>query len=246
MSLYNFFSPFWGNKRGLKFSRDKEVSSFVKKIFGFSPGNIELYKTALRHRSATRRTGQQDKESYERLEFLGDAVLDIVVAHLLYKEFSTKDEGFLTKMKSKIVGRANLNVLAVKLNIDKHVESNLGKSDISESVNGDVFEALLGAVYLDKGYAFCQKIIHRVIERNIDVYLLESRDTDYKSKLIEWGQKEKKRIYFQTGEVPGRNFEVFYEAKVFIEGEQAGSGEGTSKKKAEQGAAEVACLKLKV
>lgn len=210
------------------------------------PGDIELYKAALRHRSATKRSGQKDKESYERLEFLGDAVLDAVIAHLLYKEFSGKDEGFLTKMKSKIVGRANLNALAVKLGIDKQVESKLGKSDASESVNGDVFEALLGAVYLDKGYVFCQKKIHRIIEKNVDVYLLETKDTDYKSKLIEWGQKEKKRIYFKAEEVYNRHFEVFYESKVFMDGELLGTGEGASKKKAEQGAAEEACAKLKV
>lgn len=210
------------------------------------PGDIDLYKAALRHRSATKRTGQKDKESYERIEFLGDAVLDIVIAHLLYREFPEKDEGFLTKMKSKIVGRANLNALAVKLHIDKLIESNLGKSDASESVNGDAFEALLGAIYLDKGYAFCQNKIHRIIEKNIDVYLLESKDTDYKSKLIEWSQKEKKRIYFKTEEVYNRHFEIFYEAKIFMDGELLGTGEGSSKKKAEQGAAEAACAELKV
>lgn len=226
--------------------RDKEVFSFVKKTFGFSPDKIDLYKTALRHRSAAKRSEQEDAESYERLEFLGDAVLDIVVAHLLYKEFPNRDEGFLTKMKSKIVGRANLNVLAVKLTIDKFVESNLGRSDASESVNGDAFEALIGAIYLDKGYTFCQKIIHKIIEQNMDVYLLETKDTDYKSKLIEWGQKEKKKVYFKSEEVSNRHFEIYYEAKVFIDGEQNGAGEGGSKKKAEQAAAEEACGKLKI
>lgn len=244
--VLHLFSFFGLNKKRLSTARDKEIFSFVMNTFGFAPHSIPLYKTAFRHRSATKRTGQPDEESYERLEFLGDAILDSVIAHLLYKEFPGKDEGFLTKMKSKIVGRSNLNALAVKLNIVKYVESHLGKSDVSESVNGDVFEALIGAIYLDKGYAFCQKIIHRVIEKNIDVYLLETRDTDYKSKLIEWGQKEKKRIYFQAEEVSNRNFEIFYEAKVFMNGELIGTGEGSSKKKAEQGAAEEACLKIKV
>lgn len=229
-----------------KSARDKEIASFVKKIFGLAPGKTELYKNALRHKSATRRTGQNDQESYERLEFLGDAVLDIVIAHLLYREFPEKDEGFLTKMKSKIVARNNLNALAVKLKVDKHIESNLGKSDFSESVNGDAFEALIGAIYLDKGYSACQNTIHKIIEKNIDVYLLESRETDYKSKLIEWGQKEKKRIHFHAEEVTNRNFDVYYEAKAFINGEHAGSGEGPTKKKAEQSAAEDAFGKIKV
>ncbi len=227
-----------------QFARDKEISSFVKKVFDFSPQNIELYKTALRHRSATKRTGQKEMESYERLEFLGDAVLDSVVAHLLYKEFPAKDEGFLTKMKSKIVARTNLNALAVNLGIDKMIESNLGKSDASESVNGDVFESIFGAIYLDKGYLFTQKVIHKIIEKNIDINELETTDTDYKSKLIEWAQKEKKKIYFQTNEAVNRNFETFYEAKVFLADELFGTGEGASKKKAEQMAAEDACRKI--
>jgi ribonuclease III len=223
--------------------RDKEVLSFERKIFGFSPASTDLYKTALRHRSATRK-GKEEKESYERLEFLGDAVLDTVVAHLLYNEFPQKGEGFLTKMKSKIVGRSNLNALAVKLGVHKMVESYLGKKDVSESVNGDAFEALLGAVYLDKGYTFTQKAIHKIIERNIDVYLLEATDTDYKSKLIEWGQKQRKKIHFQSESASNRKFETFYEARAFIDGELAGFGEGVSKKRAEQMAAEEACKKV--
>lgn len=229
-----------------KSSREKEIFSFIRKTFGFSPAYIQLYETALRHRSATRKTGKKELESYERLEFLGDGVLDLVVAHLLYNEFSSKDEGFLTKMKSKIVSRQHLNALALKLGIDKMIESNLGKSDISESVNGDALEALLGAIYLDKGFGFTEKIIHKIIENNIDVYRLETTETDYKSKLIEWAQKEKKKIFFRTEEAANRYFETFYEAKVFIDGENIGTGEGASKKKAEQMAAEEACRKLKI
>lgn len=227
-----------------KSPRDKEVSSFVLKVFGFSPSNIDLYKTALRHRSATKRNGQNDCENYERLEFLGDTVLDTVVAHILFQKFPDRDEGFLTKMKSKIVGRANLNVLAVKLNIDRHIESNLGKSDICESMNGDAFEALFGAIYLDRGYSFCQKIIHKIIVGNMDVASLETKDTDFKSKLIEWCQKERKKIRFEAEEVSTRQFEVMYEARVYIDDVLQGTGEGTSKKKAEQVAAGEACSTL--
>ncbi len=244
MKAFKFFFSFIGNKIEKPLPRDIEIFWFVKKTFGTSPEKIELYKTALRHRSVTKRLGQIDLVSNERLEFLGDAVLDIVVAHYLYYLFPEKDEGFLTKMKSKIVGRANLNSLSVKLKIDAVIEANLGKSDASESINGDAFEALLGAIYLDKGYLVCQKTIHKIIKENIDISSLESTETDFKSKLIEWGQKEKKKIVFQCELVSSRNFEPMYVANVFIEGEIKGTAEGPSKKKAEQGAAEEGLIKI--
>ena len=169
--------------------------------WGFVPGNKGLYTLALLHKSASRYTKSGTVLNYERLEFLGDAVLGAIVAELLYKFFPKKDEGFLTRVRSKVVSRESLNELAINIGLDKAV---VAKSDISRNkhIYGDVFEAFIGAMFLDQGFVNTKRFIEKFIFPNFfDIKDLVTIDTNYKSRLIEWGQKNKVDIHFQTDEV---------------------------------------------
>lgn len=176
--------------------------------------------------------------NYERLEFLGDAVLGAIVAELLYKFFPNQDEGFLTRVRSKVVSRESLNELAINIGLDKEV---VAKSDISHNkhIYGDVFEAFMGAMFLDQGFVNTKRFIEKFIFPNFfDIKNLVAVDTNYKSRLIEWGQKNKMDVQFQTEEAYRRRQNRFL-CVVTIQGEEKGRGEGGSKKEAEQHAAEV-------
>lgn len=227
-------------------SADRKLSRALKNILGFFPGNIRLYKTALRHSSAAKELKDGVKDSYERLEYLGDAVLGSVVAHYLFSRFPYKDEGYLTKMRSRMVSRNMIGKLARKFGIDKMVEVDRATAKYSGSISGDAFEALIGAVYLDKGYKKTQKfIIARIIDVHLDMHQLDSIEVDFKSRLIEWTQKEKKQYEFVTRE-EGEGKNKLYYSEVLINGEMAGSGKDYFKKGAEQNAAENALSKIVV
>ena len=231
--LFKFFQIF--------FSSDKHLYYSFKDLLGFYPGNIVLYKKAFRHKSVTMDIESQLKGSNERMEYLGDAVFGAVVAHYLFKRFPYKDEGFLSKMRSKMVSRVHLNLLAVKLGIDQFVQYQGDTRSKFKSINGDAFEALIGAIYLDKGYEFTKKfIINRIIKFHIDIDGLENIDTDYKSKLINWAQKEKRNLLFNLEEEFGSGHEKQYRVAVVIDDVVMGRGTGFSKKRAEQEAAEKA------
>lgn len=210
---------------------------------GFVPGNRNLYKLALLHKSASRYTKDGTVLNYERLEFLGDAVLGAIVAELLYKFFPLKDEGFLTRVRSKVVSRESLNELAINIGLDKAV---VAKSDISKNkhVYGDVFEAFIGAMFLDQGFSNTKKFIDKFIFPNFfNIKDLVTVDRNYKSRLIEWGQKNKQEVTFEVTE----NFHSRrsrFTCVVLIGGENKGSGTGASKKEAEQNAAEQVVGKL--
>lgn len=202
---------------------------------GFVPNNRSLYKLALLHKSASRVTANGVVLNYERLEFLGDAVLGAIVAELLYKFFPNKDEGFLTRVRSKVVSRESLNDLAIHIGLDKAV---VAKSDISRNkhIYGDVFEAFIGAMFLDQGFMNTKRFIEKFIFPNFfDIHDLVTVDTNYKSRLIEWGQKTKVDVQLTTEERRSRR-NRFY-CIITINGEEKGKGEGTSKKEAEQNAA---------
>ena len=165
---------------------------------GFVPNHNSLYRLALLHKSASKMTSKGVVLNYERLEFLGDAVLGAIVAELLYKFFPKKDEGFLTRVRSKVVSRESLNELAINIGLDKAV---VAKSDISRNkhIYGDVFEAFIGAMFLDQGFVNTKRFIEKFIFPNFfDIKDLVTIDTNYKSRLIEWGQKNKVDIHFQT------------------------------------------------
>ncbi len=221
------------------FSSDKELSLAIKNIFGFRPGNIFLYQLAFRHKSVANNTINGFKMSNERLEYLGDAVLSAVVADYLFKKFPYKNEGFLTEMRSKIVSRASLNKLSQKMGLDKLVNLGGDGRSVFKSANGDAFEALIGAIYLDKGFVFTRNIIiKRIIHWHIDVEALQNSDFNFKSKLLEWGQKEKQSVEFVVAGESGEGFKRQYLIQIKVNGEVLSEATDYSIKGAEQLAAE--------
>jgi ribonuclease-3 len=226
-------------------SKDRKFYESLRNVLGFYPGNISLYKKAFTHSSAASQIKEGVKDSYERLEFLGDAVLSVVIADYLFKKFPFRDEGFLTKMRSKIVSRAQLNKLSVRFGLQQFIEADFGLTRNNHSVNGDVFEALIGAIYLDKGYAFTHSFLqYKVIPEHLDIDEIEQTETDFKSKLIEWAQKEKKNFAFVVVEEVMNGYEKQYIIEVRIDQVTLGRGQSISKKKAEQIASEQAVLQL--
>jgi ribonuclease-3 len=220
--------------------RDKDLRRSLCNLLGFRPGNLSIYRKAFTHSSAANlsKISGQPVESYERLEFLGDAVLGAVIADYLFKKFPFKDEGFLTKMRSRIVSRQTLGKLAVKFGIQDFISAESGLAGRSHSINGDVFEALIGAIYMDKGYAFTAKFINRtILKYHLDIDEIENTDTDFKSKLIEWAQKNKKELRFRLVDEEGTGHQKLYAVQVTIDGEAYGEARHTSKKRAEQEAA---------
>lgn len=227
-------------------SSEEKLYDSLRNILGFYPVNIELYKLAFRHSSAAKEIKKGVKNSNERLEFLGDSVVGTIVADYLFKKFPFKDEGFLTKMRSKMVSRAKHNQLALKLGLNKFIEANSGRSNHHpSSINGDAYEALIGAIYLDKGYKATQKfILTRIIHVHIDMDELETKEVDFKSKLIEWVQKEKKKYEFHSTTSGEKNSSNQFTVQLIIDGEVVATAEHSSKKRGEQVVAEQACVSL--
>ncbi len=200
------------------FSDNKELYQSIKNIFGFYPGNIFLYKLALTHKSVAEEIKDGVKDSNERLEYLGDAILGSIVAAYLFQKFPFKDEGFLTETRSKIVSRAQLNHLSMKLGLNKLVNTQAKKPGKAQSINGDALEAFIGAIYLDKGYAFCRKIVvDHIINVHLDLEDLLENNFNYKSKLIEWAQKYHYQVDFKLVNEMGHGNDKQYVAKVFID-----------------------------
>ena len=227
------------------FSPDKELAQSIRNIFGFYPGNIFLYQLALRHKSAAKEKIGGIKMSNERLEYLGDAVLSSIVADYLFKKYPYKEEGFLTEMRSKIVSRNQLNNLSMKLGLSKLVKTSLMRNSKSKSVLGNAFEAFIGALYLDRGYNFTKKIlVKRIIEVHFDIDKLEHENTNYKSQLIEWSQKEKITIQFKVVDEVGNGYGKQYIVNLFVNGKVKGVGRDYSIKGAEQTAAEKALINI--
>ena len=208
-------------------------------MFGFIPHNIELYKLALIHKSASFVLENGTPINNERLEFLGDAVIEAVTSDYLYIEFPERDEGFMTQLRSKIVSRQSLNGIAVKIGLDRHVISNSSGNFAQKHIYGDAFEAMMGAVYLDQGYDFVNRLlINRIYYRHLDLEQLTDEETDFKSRLIEWCQKNHHTIHFQTGHATGyTSSRPLFCSTVLIDGLEVGHGAGESKKEAEQRAA---------
>ncbi len=228
------------------FSSDKNLIISLKNIFGFYPGNVTLYKLALLHRSAaTEQNGH--KISNERLEYLGDAVLSSIVADYLFKRFPYREEGFLTEMRSKLVSREQLNKLAAKMGIDQFIQSNQDSKSYFRSMMGDAFEALIGAIYLDKGYTFTKRIvINRIINVHFDIEGLEKLENNFKSKLIEWSQKERKEVKFNVVNEIGTGSKKQYLVEISIDEKVYANGCDFSIKGAEKIAAEKAFTQLQI
>ncbi|MHC8948406.1 ribonuclease III [Sphingobacterium hungaricum] len=234
----------------LYLSPDRVYIRKLNNLLGFIPSNVKIYKMAFRHKSVATQIKSGVKNSNERLEFLGDAVLGSVVAELLFKLYPYKDEGFLTEMRSKIVSRANLNQLSRKLGFNDLIEYDarmIGYQNKQGSLLGDAFEALIGAVYLDKGYEFTKEFLQtRIIKPHVDIHTLEMTETNFKSRLIEWCQHAGKEVSFMQTENPDGESAKMFSIKVYVDGEECGIGRDFNKKSAEKLAAEKACEYLKV
>jgi len=207
----------------------------LTKILGFKPKELKFYKKAFTHRSMNIKDSKGNAINYERLEFLGDAMLSSVIASHLYLEVPSGDEGYLTKMRSKIVSREHLNELGKDLKLIDLVQSKIPPGQFGDNIHGNLFEALVGAIFLDKGYKYCEKFIYkRVIIPYVDIETLEGKVISYKSLLIEWCQKEKKtfgyNVYEDTGNDEVRHFSV----KLSIDEKIIAKARATSKKKAEE------------
>ncbi len=210
------------------------VISYVQQHFGFVPSDASLYIQAVQHKSAY----EEPEANNERLEFLGDAVLDLLASEYLYEQYPDEFEGFLTQKRAIIVSRKTLNRSAISTGLEQLVEARLEQDPKNTSVGGNALEALVGAMYLEQGYAKSKEVFEsHIINKLIKLDLAEERPFDPKSRLIEWTQKERKQIRFETGEHPTRDQYKRYLSKVYVDDVELGEGIGTSKKKAEQEAA---------
>lgn len=233
------------NKLRFYFSSDKKLHQSIKNLFGYYPTNIHLYKLALRHKSATTKKVNGIRLNNERLEYLGDAILSAVIADYLFKTFPYENEGFLTEMRSKIVSRVSLNKLSLKLGLNQLIRSGTEPSAKAKSAGGDAFEALIGALYIDKNYNFTRKIIiNRIVNVHFDIEQLIISEISYKSKLNEWAQKEKRSILFKVVEEIGEKHKKQYLVAVEIDNKIISKSQDYSIKGAENLAAEKAWMIL--
>lgn len=222
--------------------KDKKFYWLICNRLNIVPGKIRLYEIAFLHRSASVVFSDGSIVNNERLEFLGDAILDAVIAEYLFKKFPRKKEGFLTQMRSRIVKRSNLDHLARKVGLDELIVSNTNRNSHKKHIYGDAFEALIGAIYLDKGYNQTRKyIINNVIKEFVDLDQLIHKETDFKSRIIEWGQKNKYNLIFETKEeyLELEQSPIFV-STIKVDDTSLGCGQGKSKKEAEQNASEQA------
>ncbi|MEQ9591145.1 MAG: ribonuclease III [Cyclobacteriaceae bacterium] len=225
---------------------NQKLISAIKNIAGFSPSNLELYRLATIHSSKA-----QDidgfRESNERLEYLGDAILGAAVADYLFKKYPLKDEGFLTEIRSRIVNRDSLNNLARKIGINVIVQSDRKNTQLEKVILGNTLEAIVGAVYLDKGYLRCKKfVIDKLIKPYYDLDTVVSSNTNFKSMIIEWSQRHNREVRFEvTATSKGKRGKEFI-AQVFLSDLPYGQGYGFTKKKAEQDAAQKSCIMLNI
>lgn len=236
-SIKDIFNP--------RTEKDGDFFDAIKRILGFKPKDINLYEVAFTHRSMNLKNRIGQRENYERLEFLGDAMLSAVIASHLYIKVPGGDEGYLTKMRSKVVSREHLNELGRDLNLIKLLKTAIPIQQFGGNIHGNVFEALIGAIYLDRGFNYCEKFIYkRVIEPYVDIERLEGKIISYKSLFIEWCQKNKKSfryiIYDDTGADELKHFAV----KLQLEDTIVAKARGTSKKKAEERASKRAFYKF--
>jgi ribonuclease-3 len=231
-------------------SRTEQDGDFffeIKRILGFKPKDISIFKEAFTHRSTNEKNGDGQPQNYERMEFLGDAMLSSVIAAHLYNEVPGGNEGYLTKMRSKVVSREHLNELGRDLELIRYVKTTIPIEQFGGNIHGNVFEALVGAIYLDRGYRYCEKFIDkRVIKPYVDIQKLEGKVISYKSLFIEWCQKHKKSFRFSVYEDNGNDTLKHFAVKLQLEKETVGKARATSKKKAEEIAAKRAYFKLQV
>ncbi|MDO6736594.1 ribonuclease III [Wenyingzhuangia sp. 2_MG-2023] len=227
--------------KNIKKSRSKSDEIFykqIKNVIGFVPKELSFYKNAFTHASLQIKDKEGRSVNYERLEYLGDAMLGSIIAAYLYNQVPDANEGYLTQMRSKIVSREHLNELGKDLDLLSFLSTSTSKSKIGNNIHGNLFEALIGAVYLDRGYGYCVKFIYKkVIGPYVDIEKLEGKITSYKGVLIEWSQKNKRNLVFDVYEDTGNQKVKHFSVKLLVDGKVISKGRATSKKRAEEMAA---------
>lgn len=221
---------------------DQKLIRAVRNIAGITPSNLALYRLATIHSSVAKENEHGFKESNERLEYLGDAILGAAVADYLFKKFPFKPEGFLTEIRSRIVNRESLNQLARKIGIASIVQFDQKNTHLQQVILGNTLEAIVGAIYLDKGYLRARKfVVDKLINPNYDLAELVNSNSNFKSKIIEWAQREGKEVRFEIVNVRKAKNHKEFTAQVMVDNLGMGTGYGNSKKKAEQDAALKTC-----
>ena len=227
ISFRNIFKP--------TTSKNTISKASISQIVGSSPKKLYYYTKAFTHGSTNQRDSFGNSISYERLEFVGDAILSAVIAHYLFEKVLEGDEGYLTKMRSKIVSRDHLNQIGKELGLSTFLRTKIPVTQFGDNIHGNLLEALIGAVFLDKGYAASAKFIYkRVINPHVDIGLLEGKVISYKGLIIEWCQKEKKQFSFENQKDAGQDLHKHFSIKLLIDGKPIAKARATSKKKAEE------------
>ena len=231
----------------LPFRKDRELCASIYSILGFYPHQTHYYKLALQHKSTARHGKRSTDEHNERLEYLGDAVLETIVSDILYQHFPGRSEGFLTNTRSKLVQRDTLNRLARETGLDRLIHSNSHSNAHNSYMGGNAFEALMGAIYLDRGFDACMYFMrHRIIGHLINLDSMAAKEVNFKSKLIEWAQKNRVQFDFKVVEEQHdtRTSPVFV-TRIILEGLDCEIGKGYSKKESHQMAAQATLRALK-
>ena len=232
----------------LPFRKEKELFSSLYDVMGFYPHNISFYKQALMHKSIGRRNEKGKSLNNERLEFLGDALLDAVVGDIVYKHFPGKREGFLTNTRSKLVSRDTLGKLAEEMGLKRLILSSGHSNSHNSYMAGNAFEALVGAIYLDQGYDGVMRFMEkRILSKLINIDKVAYKEVNFKSKLLEWSQKNRVRMEFRMlkQEIDKESSSPVFNFQVFLEGVAGETGKGYSKKEAQQLASEATLKRLK-
>ena len=230
-------------------SSERDLAKRLKSVLGFVPDNMRLFKLAFFHKSMNNSEANSTSiKSYnnERLEYLGDAVLSTIVAEYLYKKYPGKNEGFLTKMRSKIVKRKTLNKIAERMGIDM-ILTKYSQGKMSYSMLGNAFEAMVGALYIEYGYEKTRNyIISKILMKYLDIHDLENNDDNYKSQLLEWGQKDGKMVSYKLINKYKMDKRDRFRIGVYVDGKEVSIAEDFNKKSAEQMASAHALKSLKI
>jgi len=229
-------------------AKDKRLATSIQLILGSKPLNLSLYRLALTPAGLGEETDKGFRKSNERLEFLGDAILGAVIAEYLFKKYPYRDEGFLTETRSKLVNRETLNEVGIKIGLKKTLQQVVDNRQFvgNKSLYGDILEAFLGAVYLDRGYAFSKKLILQRILIHLDLEGMVTTVSNHKSKVIEWSQREGNQVEFQVVQVNSNQRYKEFVVGIVVNGESLAQGKGETKKKAEQEASKNACEQLQI
>ncbi|QTV06714.1 ribonuclease III [Faecalibacter bovis] len=243
--MFFFKNLFSFKKKRANFSAQEPLFEFLKSILGYYPENIDVFTEAFTHRSAQKKDDKGNSVNFERLEFLGDALLGASAATHLYNKAPEQQEGYLTKMRSKIVSRKQLNSISKQLGLLNYLEPKNNHANLGEDVNGDLLEALVGAIYVDKGAKAVEDFIKfKIIDPYADLDRLESTITSHKSLILEWSQKTRNTLRFNTFEEQNAEDLQVFVSVIRLNDKVISKGRGTSKKKAEESASKRAYYTL--